>query len=1155
MADIRYSDFVESDESVAKLIALLQKLEVVYQKMLNTVRSEAASTKEATLGLSGATEQQQASLRALAVEADKLAKAEVGVKVAKSEVMGQIMRLREEQKKYLAEQKLYIQQTSEQEKAILMLKDAQQLATERAKLSVKASSQNSAEIANLTLAQKRLATEKKLQAQLNSSEVGSYNQLSAQYSINKVKLDNMSLATIHGTEAGKALLAETMQLYTAMDNMQQSTGKFALNVGNYNKRINGMGVATQQIVRELPSLSMGINMFILAISNNIPMLTDQIRLMKEANLVAKQNGTATTSVFKTLLGSLFSWQTALIVGITLLATYGKDILEWTKNLFAASSAAGFAAKQTDLYNESLKKAREDQKGQGAELVILTQIVGDHTRSITERIQAADKLKDTYKEALKGYSAEEIALGKASGLYKMLVKDIEAVVRAQAARATIEANIASKMALEEDMKNADKGLAKFTRYAKQAGIVLGGYSASVASLLVAPFASGAVIKKSLGWIEGYNTMLGKDLTEMQDKIDLFDKANAKLVKGTPFKDFTGDTGKSDAQARAKAELDAVREANSARISLITSDSKRESAEIRAKYKNQIDDLKLKLKEDEKLTDAARTAINANIKSLGAQEIRDLKELKAKTAATVLTETRKAEDDELAAMQDSDEKKRKQTELSYSRQIKDIQIRLEYRAKMEPETVAALNRQLVALENEKIKALADLETAANIESLKRQLEANALLLGAAEEGSQSEIDLTVAGIRLQQKIALAENKKLAIEKQQGEVAINAKFDAQVLKATQDMGTKKSMAEFDAEQKSAEAIFALIQRTEEEKTQFKLQQERDRIAQQLALVKAGTMKVSDAEKKAMEDTLTSMDTQLARKKPSKDIYEVFGLNFTEDQKKATNDAFSATMDNLSAYMDAQVESAQIAVDAAQKQVDAVQNRVDAEVEASKNGYANNAAAAQKELELAKKNRDKALKDQEKAQKAQAALETVQQATNLITATAGIWAAFGTSPWLAIPMIALMWGSFAAAKIKAVQVTKQKSESYGEGTVELLDGGSHASGHDIDLGVKKDGTRRRAEGGEYLGVVKKRSVAKYGSVIPDVIKALNAGTFEKKYIQSYGGISDTALFNVVSQGTDLGDLNSNVRDIKQQGERRSYSVGGKEIEVYKNIKRIIRA
>lgn len=1146
MADIRYSDFVESDESVAKLIALLQKLEVVYQKMLNTVRSEAASTKEATLGLSGATEQQQASLRALAVEADKLAKAEVGVKVAKSEVMGQIMRLREEQKKYLAEQKLYIQQTSEQEKAILMLKDAQQLATERAKLSVKASSQNSAEIANLTLAQKRLATEKKLQAQLNSSEVGSYNQLSAQYSINKVKLDNMSLATIHGTEAGKALLAETMQLYTAMDNMQQSTGKFALNVGNYNKRINGMSVATQQIVRELPSLSMGINTFILAISNNIPMLMDQIRLMEKANALAKKNGTATTSVFKTLLGSLFSWQTALIVGITLLATYGKDILEWTKDMFSAGGAASFAAKQLEVYNESLKKSREEQKGQRAELVMLIQATQDNTRSMEDRLSAAYKLKATYKDTLKNYSAEEIAIGKVSGLYKVLITDIENVAKAKAAQAVIEENIAKKLDLEKKLADAKNGVLTFWSEIKLLWKVQAAYDPQNIKNPADAAAYGAKVRADA---------TKEDIATYEEGIRNINIANEKLAKGIPFKDAFGDAGKSDAQARAKAELDAVRDANSARISLITSDSERESAEIRAKYKNQIDDLKLKLKEDENLTKAAKIAIKANIKSIGAQEIRDLEELKAKTAATVLTETRKAEDDELAAMQDSDEKKRKQTELSYSRQIKDIQIRLEDRAKMEPETVAALNRQLVALENEKIKALADLETAANIESLKRQLEANALLLGAAEEGSQSEIDLTVAGIRLQQKIALAENKKLAIEKQQGEVAINAKFDAQVLKATQDMGTKKSMAEFDAEQKSAEAIFALIQRTEEEKTQFKLQQERDRIAQQLALVKAGTMKVSDAEKKAMEDTLTSMDTQLASKKPSKDIYDVFGLKFTEDQKKATNDAFSATMDNLSAYMDAQVESAQIAVDAAQKQVDAVQNRVDAEVEASKNGYANNAAAAQKELELAKKNRDKALKDQEKAQKAQAALETVQQATNLITATAGIWAAFATSPWLAIPMIALMWGSFAAAKIKAAQVTKQKSESYGEGTVELLDGGSHASGHDIDLGVKKDGTRRRAEGGEYLGVVKKRSVAKYGSVIPDVIKALNAGTFEKKYIQSYGGISDTALFNVVSQGTDLGDLNSNVRDIKQQGERRSYSVGGKEIEVYKNIKRIIRA
>ena len=127
-----------------------------------------------------------------------------------------------------------------------------------------------------------------------------------------------------------------------------------------------------------------------------------------------------------------------------------------------------------------------------------------------------------------------------------------------------------------------------------------------------------------------------------------------------------------------------------------------------------------------------------------------------------------------------------------------------------------------------------------------------------------------------------------------------------------------------------------------------------------------------------------------------------------------------------------------------------MDAEIEARNAGYANEVTTAQKELELAKKNQEQALKEKQKAQKAQLALDTITQASSLVTASANIWAALGGIPYvgpaLAVAAIATMWGTFIAAKIKASQVAGQ-TEQYGQGTVELLQGGSHASGNDIDL------------------------------------------------------------------------------------------------------------
>ena len=158
------------------------------------------------------------------------------------------------------------------------------------------------------------------------------------------------------------------------------------------------------------------------------------------------------------------------------------------------------------------------------------------------------------------------------------------------------------------------------------------------------------------------------------------------------------------------------------------------------------------------------------------------------------------------------------------------------------------------------------------------------------------------------------------------------------------------------------------------------------------------------------------------------------------------------------------------------------------------------------------------------------------------------------AIPAIAVMWGSFAASKIKAAQLSKQAqgggSESYGDGTVELLGGGSHQSGNDVDLGTKPDGTRRRAEGGEFFAVINKRNSRRYRKLIPDVIKSLNNGTFARRYGNAYAG-GDGIVLNVNGQSPDIRELQNDVREIKEQNRRRFTPVSDGTVELYKNLKR----
>ena len=211
-----------------------------------------------------------------------------------------------------------------------------------------------------------------------------------------------------------------------------------------------------------------------------------------------------------------------------------------------------------------------------------------------------------------------------------------------------------------------------------------------------------------------------------------------------------------------------------------------------------------------------------------------------------------------------------------------------------------------------------------------------------------------------------------------------------------------------------------------------------------------------------------------------------------------------------------------------------------------------ARKELETAKKNQQKAIEQQKRAQRAQIALDTASQASSLITAAAGIWAQL-KFPW-AIPAIAIMFASFAAAKIKAMQAVNSSSEEYGEGTVELLEGGSHQSGHDIDLGTKSDGTKRRAEGGEFFAVINKRNSRKYRREIPAVIGALNDGAFEEKYLNAYAGGNINITADTPER--DLTRLSDDVHSIKEQGERTTYFDGkGNTIVIYKNLKRIVKS
>lgn len=152
-----------------------------------------------------------------------------------------------------------------------------------------------------------------------------------------------------GTELRDRIAGLTAEL----SKQEQALGNFRRNVGNYGSAYNGLNIQTQQLVRELPSLTVSANQFFLAISNNLPMFFDEIQKVRMEAAALRKEGKAAPSVIKTVLSSFLSMQTLLAVGVTLLAQYGGEIVQWIGELLKGKNAADSTAASMKALNESM----------------------------------------------------------------------------------------------------------------------------------------------------------------------------------------------------------------------------------------------------------------------------------------------------------------------------------------------------------------------------------------------------------------------------------------------------------------------------------------------------------------------------------------------------------------------------------------------------------------------------------------------------------------------------------------------------------------------------------------------------------------------------------------------------------------------------------
>ena len=901
--------------------------------------------------------------------------------------------------------------------------------------------------------------------EIGRSREDSYDRLSAQYTALKTLVNNMTTAEREQTDAGKKLVENLKDIYERMNAMQQATGKFQLQVGQYSKAVSGLNIATTQVLRELPALAVSPTTFAIAISNNIPILQDYIIKVREsrtalmeqiaaaeaageaekaAALKAEAAKYKNLSVTKLLVKSIFSWQSALVLVLTVLPIVLRNLAKKRKE----QSEYNDVLKETIDLQKELSKADLKASQEGAKAATkaktLYNISQDLNRSYEERIASATELKRLYPEYLSNVDAEAIVAGKAAGAYDKLTEALIRRAKAQVYLNKISETEEKKMiaitAKEKALAEAEKK--NYDTYIVQSS-------------------AGATVARR---------------TEEQ----------ARLAKETEINKIT-----SEYDAKIKEYDNYMKELES-RISGfgLSSDSTGSGAGGK--------DTKI----GDYFFDLMNEYVNAMDDGLG------------KALAKLTLSYRQSEKKYEDARNELLEKQK----TANAKEREEIDKQLTY-----------INNAIVA------------SRAAYMKERKK------LLLTEVPEVNEEFVDEEFVALKTQ----------LEQEKALRDSAIYATYEAQA--------------------KSGKDLELLKKNTNDALLQSEIQYWKDYLQ---VLKDSGNLTIEEYNKviaklmslQGKTETTATKEQKRKKRRNYGGIFEYFAAQSDEYGEKDANEnrkvqdkyidyfknidkAMLQSLGYMKDWMETRVKMAEIAVESAKKEQDAAKTLLEYELEARANGFANNVSYARKEYEEKRKLTKKAAQDAQELARIQRAIDTAQQIQSLITATANIWSAEGKKGAAGIPLalaaIGAMWISFGAAKIRAEQLANAQTEQYGEGMSEYLNyGGSHASGHDIDFGRKPDGTRRRVERGEMIGVINKRNVNKYGvERVSDIISSLNHGTFEQSYGNAFGG-------NItIPQGADLHKLEKGVSDLVEQGGQKVINIGGKTIMYYKNTKKIIRS
>lgn len=442
----------------------------------------------------------------------------------------------------------------------------------------------------LISALKQVIAEQKHQLEVNKAAGLSYTQEAA----------NIQALTgqVRGLEAGLKELKKTKE-ETA------KTQTIDIDTEAVTRKANNLKMQFSQVARELPSLAMGPQMFILAISNNLPMLSDAIADVRKQNELLAASGQKGVPVWKQLAGAVFSWQTALVAAISLGIVFGKDIMDWVKNLGKANKELSETQKLQQAVNTSHREGGKAASEESAKLKILYTASQDSSKSMKERNKAVDELQKMYPSYFGKLTNEAILAGKAASAYDDLTKAIIRKGQAQAAEDIVadysKKNFELQRGINADTNWTNRNKDEYEKALKERDKMWENYR---------KINQGSIIVDSAAksWIS--NTSEGKLIEEYERRMSNINKytdqiaKNNKIIEGTVKQidtsayttDFSGGNGgdgkkeKTDyASQLADARVKAQQTTEKLRLQIMQEGIAKRKALAKQEYDEQLADI--------------------------------------------------------------------------------------------------------------------------------------------------------------------------------------------------------------------------------------------------------------------------------------------------------------------------------------------------------------------------------------------------------------------------------------------------------------------------------------------------------------------------------------------------------------------------------------